>query len=105
MKGNALVSETASVNCLYSNKTFKLRLLAIVLALALIWYSLNPKPRPAIRKKRDAKLPDEKRQNIEPRSMPTNLPVAFRPMEKVAELLPSSDEGEDDFDWPEFIDG
>jgi hypothetical protein len=93
------------VFCFISSSSFKLRLLAIVLALALIWYSLNPTQRPAIRKKRDAKLPDEKRQNIEPRSMPTILPIAFRPMERIVELLPSSDEGEDDFDWPEFIDG
>jgi hypothetical protein len=86
-----------------TKQTFKLRLLALVLALALIWYSLNPAPRPIIFKKREAEPPDEKKRNLEPRNVPATLPLAFRRIGEMAEHLPSS--GEDDFEWPEFIDG
>jgi hypothetical protein len=37
--------------------------------------------------------------------MPVTLPVAFRLSGKIAGPLPSPDEDEDDFEWPEFIDG
>ena len=88
-----------------TKQTLKLRLLAFVLALALIWYSLNPAPRPVIRKKREAEPPDEKKRNVEPQGMPATLPMAFRLMGAEVELLPSCDKDEDDFEWPEFIDG
>ena len=89
-----------------TKQTFKLRLLAFVLALALVWYSLNPAPRPVIRKKREAEPPDEKKRNLEPRAMPTTLPAsAFRPTRGAVEPLPSPDIDGDDFEWPEFIDG
>jgi hypothetical protein len=84
-----------------TKQTFKLRLLALVLALLLVWYGLNPAPRPVIRKKLKEELPDEKKRNVEPRSMPATLPVAFRPM---AGSAPPADDDEDDFEWPEFID-
>jgi hypothetical protein len=86
-------------------QTFKLRLLALVLALALIWYSLNPAPEPVIRKKREAEPPDEKKRNVELRSMPVTLLFVFRPTGEVVEHFPLSDEDEDDFEWPEYIDG
>jgi hypothetical protein len=86
-----------------TRQTFKLRLLALVLALALAWYSLNPAPRPVIRKKLKEEPPDEKKRNIEPLSMPATLPVAFGTISEAAEPLPPADE--DDFEWPEFIDG
>jgi hypothetical protein len=85
--------------------TFKLRLLALVLALAIVWYSLNPTPRPVIRKKREVEPPDEKKRNVEPQSMPALLPIAFRPTGVAIEQLPTPDDGEEDFEWPEFIDG
>ena len=88
-----------------TKQTFKLRLLAFMLALALLWYSLNPAPRPITRIKREDELPDKKNRNVEPQSMPATLPVAFRSIVEIAEPLPSLDEGEDDFEWPEFIDG
>lgn len=72
---------------------FKLRLLALVLALALLWYSLNPTPAPVIRRKREDELPDEKKRKAQPQSMMATEPWL---------LL---DDGEDDFEWPEFIDG
>jgi hypothetical protein len=88
-----------------TKQTLKLRLLAIVLALALIWYSLNPAPTPLLRRKRDDEPPDEKKRKVEPRSMPVTSPVAFRPIREMTESMPSLDEDEDDFEWPEFIDG
>jgi hypothetical protein len=88
-----------------TKQTIKLRLLALVLALALVWYSLNPAPTPIIRCKRDDEPPDEKKRNLEPQPMPVTLPVALRQMGEMAEALPCSDAGEDDFQWPEFIDG
>jgi hypothetical protein len=86
-----------------AKQTLKLRLLAFVLALALVWYSLNPAPKPVVRRKRKEEPPDEKKRNVEPRSMPATLPMAFGAISEAAEPLPSSDE--DDFEWPEFIDG
>ena len=85
-----------------SKPTIKLRLLAFVLALALVWYSLNPAPRPVARRKQEAEPPDEKKRSVEPESMPATL-SAFRP--RGASALPSPSEDEDDFEWPEFIDG
>lgn len=83
--------------------TFKLRLLTFVLALALLWNSLNPAPRNVIRRKREEELPDEKKRNLEPQSIPASLRVAFRLMGETAKISPGFDE--DDFEWPEFIDG
>lgn len=81
-----------------TKQTLKLRLLAFVLALAIVWNSLNPVPTPITRSKRDDELPDEKKRNIEPQSMPATLPVAFSPVWEIAESLPSSDDEEDDFE-------
>lgn len=88
-----------------TKQTLKLRLLAFVLALALVWYSLNPTPTPIIRRKRDDKAPDEKKRNVEPHSMPATLPLAFSHLWETAEALRSPDEDDDDFEWPEFING
>jgi len=88
-----------------TKQTLKLRLLALVLALALVWYSLNPAPRPIIRKKREAEPPDEKKRNVEPRSMPATLPIVFKPTGETIEPLLTPGKDEDDFEWPEFIDG
>jgi hypothetical protein len=86
-----------------TKQTFKLRLLTFVLALALVWYSLNPVPGPLLRQ--DDEPPDEKKRNLEPHSMPAALPVAFKQLVEKAEPLLPSDEDDDDFEWPEFIDG
>jgi hypothetical protein len=88
-----------------TKQTLKLRLLAFVLALALVWYSLNPAPRPVIRKKREAEPPDEKKRSVGPQAMSATLPVALMPAGEGAEPLPPPEEDEDDFEWPEFIDG
>jgi hypothetical protein len=86
-----------------TKQTFKLRLLALVLALALVWYSLNPAPRPIIRKKREAEPPDEKKRNTEPRSMPATLPIVLKLLGEMAE--PFSLPDDDEFEWPEYLDG
>lgn len=85
-----------------NKQTLKLRLLALVLALALVWYSLNPAPRPISLQKRKVEPPDEQKRNAEPQSMPATLPAAFQPSVENAKALLSD---EDDFEWPEFIDG
>ena len=86
-------------------QTLKLRLLTFVLVLAITCYSLNPAPRPVTRKRQEDDLLNEKKLDVEPQSMPTTLPVAFRQSRDGAEALPSFGEDEDDFKWPEFIDG
>jgi hypothetical protein len=88
-------------------QSFKLHLLAFVLALALAWYSLNPAPGGLDRIKREDELPDEKKREAEPRLhgsalFPTLLTLpGARPWD---EPVSNRDEDEDDFEWPEFID-
>ena len=86
-----------------TKQTLKLQLLALLLALALLWYSLNPAPSPVIHKRRKAEPPDGKKRNVAPQSMPAISPVGFRPMGGT-ELLPPADEDVDELEWPEFID-
>jgi hypothetical protein len=86
-----------------AKQTLKLRVLAFVLALALIWYSLNPTPGAVTSKKPKAEPSDEKKRKVETQSMPVTLPVTFRHLGGMAESSPPLDE--DDFEWPEFIDG
>jgi hypothetical protein len=88
-----------------TKQTLRLRLLAFILALALVWYSLNPTLSPIPYKKREAEPPDDKKRNVEPHSMPATLSLALRPLRELAEPLPAPDKDEDDFEWPEFIDG
>lgn len=90
---------------LQTKQTLKLRLLAFVLALALVWYSLNPAPAPIVRRKQDDEPPEEKKRNVKPQSIPATLPLAFSSVWEMAEPSSAPDEDEDDFDWPEFIDG
>jgi hypothetical protein len=88
-----------------TTQTLKLRLLALVLALALVWYSLNPTPRVVIRRKPKAEPSDEKEQNTEPRTMPGTFSIAGKMAEVMATPLPPQSESGDDFEWPEYIDG
>jgi hypothetical protein len=95
------------VRSVQSKQTLKLRLLALVLALALAWYSGNPVPRPIIRRKGDDEPHEEKKRSLGPRSSLGTVLAAFGTTGEMAEPLPSSDEDEDedDFQWPDFIDG
>lgn len=90
-----------------TKQNFKLRLLALILALALLWYSVNPAPHTIIRRKREDEQPDAKKREAKPEISiaPFSLQL-HRPNTREAGVnLPSSDEELDDFDWPEFIDG
>jgi hypothetical protein len=88
-----------------TKQIIKLRLLAFVLALAILWYSLNPVPKPIVRIKREDELPDEKKREVEPWLQG----IALRPLMLAthqADLAdkPFPDQDEDDFDWPDLID-
>jgi hypothetical protein len=86
-----------------SRQTFKLLLLAFVLALTLIWYSFNPTPSLATCKRQVDESPEEKKRSVEPHSMPAALPIAFRPVGEAVGHLQSPNE--DSCEWPEFIEG
>lgn len=90
----------------YTKRTFKLRLLAFVLASALAWYSLNPAPRPITRTKREDAVPDELKRELEPRLRGAAI-LSVGPGTLGTGLgdTPSRNQDEDDFEWPEFIDG
>jgi uncharacterized protein YydD (DUF2326 family) len=49
-----------------TKQTFKLQLLAFVLAIALLWSSLDPAPRPLVRITREEEPPEEKKREAEP---------------------------------------
>lgn len=92
-----------SVRQKQTTQTLKLQLLACVLALALLWYSLNPVPRTAVYRQPKEEPPDEKKRDAVPRKMPMTLPNLFGPGGE-GELLLLSEE-DDDFEWPEYVDG
>jgi hypothetical protein len=85
----------------------KLRLLALVLALVLFWYSLNPAPYTAARRQSRDNLPDPKKRTPEPQSREASPSLQFYRLTRLdtSEAESSPDEESDDFDWPEFIDG
>lgn len=99
------MSRAAVMRRVQTKQTLKLRLLAFVLALALVWYSVNPAPRPVARRKQEDEPPDEKKRNVEPQSMPATLLLGFRPLVEAPGISSPPDEDVDDFEWPEFIDG
>jgi hypothetical protein len=89
-----------------TKQTFKLRMLALVLALALLWYSINPAPSPVKRYKPEDEPPNQKKRDLEPqlqRADPRS--TAFETFEMAGRGTPASNEDEGDFEWPEFIDG
>lgn len=89
----------------------RLRLLALILAFALSWYSINPAPATIIRTRREDDQTDDKKRRAAPetRRAPLSLQLySLRPWEKRDAPHSSSQsslEDVDDFDWPEFIDG
>lgn len=86
----------------------RLRLLALILALALTWYVMNPAPGPVRRVKRGKGQPDEKRREAKSR-----LGISLEMLPAEADVVNSADslsssEAErdiDDLDWPEVIGG
>lgn len=88
-----------------TKQTFKLQMLALVLVLLLLWYSINPAPSPISRNKSEGDVLDENRRELESRRYRADLtPLAFQQFEvgEVASSAPIEDE--DEFEWPEFID-
>jgi hypothetical protein len=89
-----------------TEQTLKLQLLAFVLAIALLWYILNPAPRPIARIKREEEPPDEKKREAEPQLLRAAIsPVFFGPPKVGLGYISSPNKDEDDFDWPDLIDG
>ncbi len=85
----------------------RLRLLALVLALALLWYAVNPAPGPVCSVKETKEPPDEER-----RGTKTPAPAGYG-LGLVEECSthpyePPASGGEvgsaDDLEWPELID-
>lgn len=90
-----------------TRQSFRLHLLALVLALALLWYSINPAPYTVTRDKRKAPEPDAKKRHLEPviKHTPPSLLFHQLHMQEPPETFPLPAEEIDDFEWPEFIDG
>jgi hypothetical protein len=80
----------------------RLRLLALMLALALTWYAINPAPGPARRVNKNEAPPDQKRHEVKPvvkniGAWSATAPVMMRPtVHPVAGNI-------DDLEWPEII--
>lgn len=88
-----------------SKQSLKLHVLAFVLAMALLWYSLNPVPSPLTGRKREDELPDEKKREVEPASrQPTILPLKLGAFRAQLGTVITSLQDEDDFEWPDYID-
>lgn len=88
-----------------TEQTFKLQLLAFVLALALVWYSLNPAPRPIARITREVEPPDENKREAEPQlQRAAILRAVFETLGAGSADRPLPNQDEDDFDWPDLID-
>lgn len=90
-----------------TRRTIKLRLFALVLALALTWYSLNPPLRSVRKSTPEVEPPDEKRREVQPRKSATRFLLGDygARWSEALEFAPSQAEDPDDFEWPEFIDG
>ena len=88
-----------------TEQTFKLHLLAFVLALALIWYSLNPASGPIARLKGEVEPPDEKKREAEPQlQRAASLRAVIKALGAGSADKPLPNQDEDDFDWPDLID-
>jgi hypothetical protein len=87
-------------------QAFRLRMLALVLALALTWYAINPAPGSPTPLRRDEGRPDEKRR--EARSLPgVNCDPVWtqaNASESPSDPTLCAVENPDDLEWPEVID-
>jgi hypothetical protein len=89
-----------------TGQTLRLQLLALVLALLLVWYTVNPAPGPVIRQMLQDDAPDEKKREAEPQlQRGAILTGIIGRVGAEFEDLSSPVEDVDDFEWPEFIDG
>lgn len=89
-----------------TTQEIRLRLLALVLALALTWYAMNPAPGPARRAVRDDEPPDEKRREADSsRGVGYRLARAGCDAPRAAPTPARSEVQEiDDLEWPDVID-
>lgn len=84
-----------------------MRLLALVLALALIWYAMNPAPGPVRSAERAEQPPDEEwRETKTPAPASYGLGLTGEGSTQPYELPVTVGEGDstDDLEWPELID-
>lgn len=91
-----------------ATSALRLRLLAVVLALALTWYAINPAPGPARRVRRDDESPDEERREVgSPREANYEQGrVGAELTESATNLFSHAavSDADDDLEWPEVID-
>lgn len=87
-------------------QAIRLRLLALVLALALTWYAMNPAPTPVRRVKGNGEPPGEKRREAQPPVIASHDLTEAGLTKSSASLFPSDVErNTEELDWPELIDG
>lgn len=87
-------------------QTIRLQVLALVLAFALAWYTMNPAPSPVRRVNRDEGPPDEKRRQAKspPGLSREYAGVKVGAMKSSLDSVSPTDEDMDDLEWPEVID-
>jgi len=83
----------------------RLRLMALVLALVLTWYAINPAPASVQRVRRGEEQPDEKRReaNSPPGGNFEQTTTQATAMKTVPDSFSSAELDVDDFEWPEVI--
>lgn len=91
-----------------AREIIKLRMLALVLALVLTWYALNPAPGSMQRLERDEETPEEKRLEKKLRAS-VGRELMSRELSGSADVIGKSMvnrgiEDIDDLEWPEVID-
>lgn len=102
MNRNTLRREHAKISV---GHLLRLKLLALVLALALTWYALNPAPGPVSRSRRvNDDDPGEKRRESETPAgrRPVFADAGFANLHASA-LSRGESEETDELDWPEYI--
>jgi hypothetical protein len=79
-------------------------LLALVLALALTWYALNPAPAPVRRRKHEGERPDEERIDDRVKASVSYSAAGSRARPSLSYAAASVEEDDDEpLDWPEII--
>ena len=89
------------------NQTIRLQLLALMLALALTWYALNPAPGPIqrVRKSGEGEPPENRREAESDSASSLGPTRTGAGMIGTAANHPAQAEGAaGELDWPEFID-
>jgi len=85
-------------------RSLKIRLLALVLALALAWFVINPAPGP-VRRERKADPPDAGKRRLQAEAEAAPLSSSAYPSRQhVATFtVPLEAQRDEPFDWPTFI--